>query len=114
MEVKLGTDIVYLPRFRQSFTKYSQKFKRDIFSESELKNQDIEHLAGIFSAKESVVKALDLKAGSWKLIEILNLKSGKPFVRLNPKLGLKNIESCDISISHHGDYVISVAVFIVR
>jgi|SRR3989344_1476498 len=114
MEVKVGNDIVYIPKFQKSFQRYPKKFRRDIFCESELKNQDTQHLAGIFSAKEAVVKALDLKASKWKLIEILNFDTGKPFVKLHKKISSHNIESSDISISHHGDYVTAVAVFLIK
>ncbi|MCH8741932.1 holo-ACP synthase [Patescibacteria group bacterium] len=114
MEIKVGSDILQLKKFKRSFQKYPQKFKRDIFCESELKNPEISHLAGIFSAKEAVIKALDFPAGKWKQIEIGNLKSGKPFLKLQPKLNQKSIKSCDLSISHHGDYIIAVAVFILK
>ncbi len=114
MEVKIGSDILQLKKFQNSFQRYPQKFNRDIFCESELRNSEISHLAGIFSAKEAVMKALDLKAGSWKEIEIGNLKSGKPFINLHSKLNPQKIESCDLSISHHGDYVVAVAVFILK
>lgn len=114
MEIKIGSDILKIKKFQKSFQRYPHKFKKDIFFESELKNQDTQHLAGKFSAKEAVIKALDLKPGGWKSIEVLNLKSGKPFMKFHSKLNLKNIESCDLSISHHGDYVVSVAVFIIK
>ena len=114
MEVKIGSDILQLKKFQNSFQRYPQKFKRDIFCESELRNSEISHLAGIFSAKEAVIKALDLKAGIWKSIEVGNLKSGKPFIRLNKEIFSENIESSDISISHHGDYVMAVAIFLIK
>ena len=114
MEVKVGSDILQLKKFQKSFQRYPQKFKRDIFCESELKNQETSHLAGIFSAKEAVIKALDLKTGSWKFITISNSETGKPLLRLSAEISKKNIESCDISISHHGEYVMAVAVFLMQ
>lgn len=122
MEIKVGTDILYLPRFKKSFNRYPEKFRRDIFCKSELKDKRIEHLAGIFAAKEVTMKALDMKPGYWKLIEIKNLPSGKPFLILSPdidKLGVakadcSHILSCDISISHQGQYVIAFVVFLFR
>ena len=114
MEIKIGSDILQLKKFKRSFQRYPQKFKRDIFSELELKIPEISHLAGIFSAKEAVIKALDFPAGNWKQIEIRNLKSGKPFLKLHSPLKPKNIQSCDLSISHHGDYIIAVAIFILK
>jgi phosphopantetheine--protein transferase-like protein len=79
---------------------------------SEEKNASLERLAGIFAAKEAVLKALELKAGSWKKIEVRKTKEGRPEVRL---IGLdKNIKSQDISISHDGQYAVAVAIFLVH
>lgn len=114
MVVKTGTDIVHIEKFRQSFRKYPNKFKKDIFFNSELQNSEIQHLAGLFAAKEAVIKALDLGPGSWKKIEIMSEKSGKPFVKLLGEAGERKIESCDLSWSHHGDYVVAVAVFLLK
>lgn len=114
MEIKVGSDILQFKKFKNSFKKYPQKFKRDIFCKSELKNQELSHLAGFFAAKEAVIKALDFPAGSWKQIEIGNLKSGKPFIELHSASKPNNIQSCDLSISHHGDYIIAVAVFLLK
>lgn len=120
MEIKVGADILSIPEFKKSFQRYPGKFRRDIFCASELKDKRIEHLAGIFAAKEAVMKALDMRAGNWRLIEVKHFSSGKPFVTLSPELErkkavsfpLKKILSSDISISHHGDYAIAVSVFL--
>ena len=112
MQIKAGIDIVHIPRIAELMQNKAAVNKT--FHKSELKTNSPEHLAGIFAAKEAVMKALDLKAGSWKKIEISHLPSGKPFVKLYSSLNQKKIESCDISISHHGDYVLSVAVFLIR
>lgn len=114
MKIKIGSDILQLKKFRTAFKKYPEKFERDIFLESELQNSEISHLAGLFSAKEAVIKALDLKAGSWKLIEIKHIKSGKPVLNLNTTINKKNIKSYDLSISHHGDYVIAVVAILLK
>lgn len=114
MKIKVGSDILQLKKFRATFKKYPEKFERDIFFERELQNLEISHLAGLFAAKEAVIKALDLKPGSWKLIEIKNIKSGKPVLNFNKDIDKKNIKSCDLSISHHGDYVIAVVTVLLR
>lgn len=122
MDIKIGCDILQIKKFQDAFEKHPEKFRRDIFSVSELKNSDPEHLAGLFAAKEAILKALDIKPGHWKLIEIKKLPSGKPFVVLSPKISKKDIiiidvrriVSSDISISHHGEYVIAVAVFLIK
>jgi phosphopantetheine--protein transferase-like protein len=122
MEVKVGTDILHLQKFKKTFLRYPHKWKRDIFSKSELTDARTEHLAGIFAAKEAIMKALDIKPGHWKLIEVKRRSSGKPFVALSPKIAKKDITrtnygsivSADVSISHHGDYVLAVAVFLIQ
>lgn len=122
MKIRVGTDILYLPRFEKSFLRYPEKFQRDIFCASELEDQRIEHLAGIFAAKEAVMKALDMKPGFWKLIEIRQLRSGKLVLALSPDITKKDIVnidrnhivSFDISISHQEDYVVAVAVLLIK
>ena len=114
MKIKIGSDILQLKKFQASFKKYPKKFERDIFLASELKNSEIIHLAGLFAAKEAVIKALDLKPGTWQLIEIKNLKTGKPVLELNKMIDRGKIQSHDLSISHHGDYVIAVVVILLK
>lgn len=112
MNLHLGSDILELERFQKSFQKYPQKFKRDIFNAEELKNKNIQHLAGIFAAKEAVIKALDLQPGAWKNIEIKYKSSGKPQFFLKSSKEQSPIISQDISISHDGGYIIAVVVAI--
>lgn len=111
MEMKVGCDIVYIRTFQNALEKHPEKFQRDIFCDSELENSDPQHLAGIFAAKEAVMKALDMRPGLWKLIEIKKMPSGKPYVVLAKKIS-KDIRTSDISVSHQGEYVVAVAVFL--
>lgn len=110
MRARVGVDLVYMPRFRTALSKIIDK----AFSPHELKNPEPGHLAGVFAAKEAVTKALGLKAGSWLNIEVANKKSGKPVVKLAKNLGKGKIVSCDLSISHNGDYAIAVFVALVE
>jgi len=72
-------------------------------------NNSIEHLAGIFAAKETAIKALDLGPGSWKTIKILKQPSGKPVIELSGNLAGSSMR-CDVSISHAGDYAIATVI----
>lgn len=115
MSLKVGCDIISIGRFEQSTKNGGQEFLHRIFSASELANSPkIETLAGMFAAKEAVIKALGealkLKAGDWKKIVIMKKSHGRPEVQLhefNDK-----ILSRDISISHDKEYAMAVAVFI--
>ena len=109
MEIKVGTDIVHIPEFKARFGKNRWKFERDVFFEDELADDSPEHLAGIFAAKEAVMKALDLAPGSWKSVEVVKLESGKPELIFHDNIKDK-IKNCDVSISHAGDYAIAVVI----
>jgi len=112
MEVRIGTDIVRIERFRVLRTETALD---KIFLPSELRNRDPEHLAGIFAAKEAVTKALKIPAGSWQKIEVGHEKTGRPTLTIAPDLSPKDaIHSYDISISHDGEYAIAVAVFLLK
>lgn len=111
MSIKLltGIDIVYIPDFGQSVRDGGNTFLNKIFNKEELKITNTEHLAGLFSAKEAVIKALNLKIGSWLSIIIKHRKSGKPFVELPAKIK-SNVKNYDLSISHNKNYAVAVFV----
>lgn len=106
--IKVGTDIVHIERFKEKFERNRWKFERDVFFEDEFIDDSSEHLAGIFAAKEAVLKALDLAPGSWKVVEIRKRESGKPIIVFHGDKN--NIKNCDISISHAGEYATAVVV----
>lgn len=108
--MKIGCDIVYIPRFKKILTR-TPSMRSRIFLPQEEKGASREKLAGIFAAKEAVIKALGLKAGDWLKIEIVKDKNGRPGVKLvNPS---KNIISQDLSISHDKNYALAFAVFLI-
>ena len=108
-KINIGTDIIEVDRFRKKPIRKNRKFYASIFTKLELKHcqnySDIyPHLAGIFSAKEAVIKCVDLPL---KLadIEVSWDKNGRPLVIINSK---KN--NVHISISHTKSLAIAVAV----
>lgn len=110
MVIKTGVDIIYLPRFKTSVKRAGQTFLKRVFQENELEDKRIEHLAGIFAAKEAIIKALNLPIDSWLSIKITNTASGQPKVQIfNSQLATL---SYSISISHDGNYVIAQYVAI--
>lgn len=110
-KIVVGCDIVNLPHFRKVMAEAGQVFLERIFTNGEMKKRDPSHLGGIFAAKEAAIKALKLKAGSWQKLEVVYQKNGKPILKFKNLPSFK-IKTADLSISHNGDYVISVFVAI--
>ena len=107
MKFLLGTDIIDISRVKKlcrtsSFTDRTfSKAERDMF-ESKGKNM-FQTVAGNFCAKEACIKAISgiVEECSFKEIEILRKRSGKPFIRFNGRLTPLNEKlSSQVSISH--------------
>lgn len=108
-----GVDITEVRRLKQAVEKWGPDFLNRIFTKDELKNAKTrgslyQHLAGRFAAKEAVFKALGDKNLTWKDVEILNDKEGKPHcVLLGNKGKRMNVH---ISISHVKTYAVANAI----
>lgn len=107
-----GVDLVYLPRFKNKLKNGRQMFLLRVFHQSEIANQEPVHLAGIFAAKEAVMKALDLPKDSWHDIQVDYKKSGAPRIHIFHYSLLATHYS--LSISHDGNYVIAQFVCILK
>lgn len=124
MEILQGIDLLEVKRIKKIYLNYQNKFLKKIFTDSEIKqikkNQKVYYkIAGKFSAKEAVVKAIGTGFSDGikiKDIEIINLKNGKPIINLygKAKKKMENIESSSISISNDGGFVVSVATFLIK
>ena len=124
MEILQGIDLLKVERIKRIYLYYEEKFLKKILTDLEIKqikkNKHIFYkIAGKFSAKEAVVKAMGTGFSygiKIKDIEILNLKSGKPIVNLHGKAKKRigNVESSCISISNDDDFVVSVATFLIK
>lgn len=112
MRIVTGVDLVYLPSFKRSAKFGGESFLRRVYLESELNNKSPQHLAGIFAAKEAVMKALSLLPGSWHSIQITYQPSGAPKVLL-PSYQLPSTHY-SLSISHDGQYVIALFTAILK
>lgn len=114
----IGNDIVSLERINQVRLKHSSFSKRILTPNEERlysKNLDLAFLAGRFSAKEAISKALGVGIGvlSWKNIEILPNALGKPevsFIGDVKGLEIKNTV-VHLSISHEKDYAVATAIW---
>ncbi len=122
MEILQGIDLLKVERIKRIYLIYKDKFLKKILTDLEIKqikkNQMIYYkIAGKFSAKEAVVKAMGTGFSDGikiKDIEILNHRNGKPIINLygKAKKKIRDIESSSISISNEGGFVVSVATFL--
>jgi len=122
MEILQGIDLLKVERVKKIYLSYEEKFLKKILTDLEIKqikkNQKIYYkIAGKFSAKEAVAKAIGTGFSDGikiKDIEIINLKNGKPIINLHgeAKKRLGNIESSSVSISNDDDFVVSIATFL--
>ncbi len=117
MILGIGTDIVSLMRLRDISKTHGTRFISRVLTAAESavlpeKNSDI-YLAGRFSAKEAVIKALGSRDIHLTDIEILNDESGRPYVSNTDELLKKSgIDAARIhvSISHEKDYAVGMAI----
>ena len=124
MEILQGIDLLKVERIKKIYLHYKDKFLKKIFTDLEIKqikkNQKIYYkIAGKFSAKEAVVKAMGTGFADGikiKDIEILNLENGKPILNLYGKAKKKigNIHSSSLSISNDGGFVVSIVTFLIK
>lgn len=114
----IGIDLIELERIKEAIDR-NEKFIERILSDEELKLcpinkiRKIEFIAGRFSAKEAVAKAVGTGIGknlSWKDIEISNLDNGKPMVIIKKKDLIPANSTIHISISHSKSSVISKVI----
>ena len=114
----IGIDIIEIDRIRIAITHWGERFLKRIYTDSELSlyGDKLESLSVRFAGKEAAFKALGgFGFGfSWREIEILSEKGGKPSIRLYgkakeraDKLGLSGLE---LSLSHSREYGIALVI----
>lgn len=112
----LGTDIIEIERVRRSAE--NEAFYNGVFTESEREyysahGKRAETLAGMFCAKEAIVKALGSGFNGIKPcdIEITHDELGAPRVRFSNRIAalVERVEA-EVSISHCKEYATAVAV----
>lgn len=102
----IGIDLVDIEKFS---IKASDKFLKKIYTENELtysfnKRNSLQTLAGIFAAKEAIIKAINLN-----LAYILRKKIEIKHIDNKPIALLGGVEiNGSISISHDGNYAIAI------
>jgi holo-[acyl-carrier-protein] synthase len=112
MKIKTGIDIIKISRLQTSINRVGESFVKRVFFTHEYQNKKIDTIAGIYAAKEAIIKALDLPADSWLNIEIKHEDTGKPYFII--KNISHKIESADLSIAHDEGYAVASVVIIMR
>lgn len=119
--IGLGLDLVELPRMARLLERHGERFTRRICAPRELEERrgeaQVQHLGGLFAAKEAALKALGT---GWALglgfrdVEVTRGPFGAPQVRLHgaaarrgDELGVRRIH---LSITHERDYAAAVVV----
>lgn len=116
----IGIDIVEIKRIEKAMR--FQGFLTKLFTEKEreyLVSKDfaVQTVAGMFSAKEAVAKALGSGISEGigvQDIEILHNEKGQPYVNLYRKAEAKmqenNLKKLELSISHEKNYAVAVCL----
>jgi len=117
----VGVDIVGVSRFERLLERHGERFVAKICrpGEERLKSpsQRAQHLAGLFAAKEAVLKALGTgwdKGLAFRQVEVTHLPGGRPEIRLHDaaaelmnKLGGLRMH---VSITHDDGIAAAIAV----
>ena len=117
-----GIDIIEVDRIKNSIQKYSDRFKKKIFTQKEIdychsQADPAKHFAARFTVKEAVLKCFGtgLTGGIlWKDIEVGKLNSGQPVLNLygNGKelFNQLNLKHIHVSITHDKTYAAAHAI----
>lgn len=107
LNLRLGTDIVFIPRLEkqvnnQTFINKVLTIKeQEIMNSLESSSRKLEFLAGRFACKEAFAKALGTGIGETDFLDIEILRND---------LGAPVSSQAQVSISHDGDYCIAVVM----
>ena len=122
MIMGLGTDIIEVSRIGMMIERHGELFLQRVFTEHEIsycqkRKAAMQHYAGRWAAKESVMKTLGTgfsKGVGWTDIEVRSHKSGQPYIILSggaanvaANLGIGEVL---ITISHCRTYATATAI----
>jgi holo-[acyl-carrier protein] synthase len=118
VNVTVGIDIIEVERVRKVYEKHGERFLARVFTQNEVQQcrNKIARLAGRFAAKEAISKALGtgMRGVRWQEMEIVQLRSGRPSVRLHGTAKLRaqqlGLSAFDVSIADLAQLSIAIAV----
>lgn len=91
MIIGIGNDLCNIERIKGSLERFGERFEKRCFTEGEIakarrRRLTAETYAKRFAAKEACAKALGTgvprRGVHWKMMEVINLPSGKPTLKL--------------------------------
>jgi holo-[acyl-carrier protein] synthase len=128
-QLKLGSDLVHIPRLQKSMERYGAAFFLKVLNEAEWAyccqgnpRHCLPRIAGRLAVKEAVAKALGCGLNGlgwgngihWREIEILSADKSAPALRLSGKALLwqqrLNIKAWRVSFSHDKDYAFATVI----
>ncbi|GCE48346.1 holo-[acyl-carrier protein] synthase [Thermosporothrix hazakensis] len=120
VNVAVGIDIIEVERIRNVFEKHGERFLKRIYTDNEIAQcrGKAARLAGRFAAKEAISKALGtgIHGVKWREMEVVQLASGRPSVRLHGVAMLRakqlGLSAFDVSIADLAQFSIAIAVAI--
>jgi len=118
VNVAVGVDIIEVERVRRVYEHHGERFLKRVFTEIEIRQcrGKVTRLAGRFAAKEAISKALGtgLHGVAWREMEVVQLRSGRPTVRLHgnarKRAELLGLSAFDVSIADLQTFSIAIAV----
>jgi len=113
-----GVDIIEIPRIKQTFDRYGERFLKRVFTPDEIAycRGRAPNLAGRFAAKEATMKALGtgVRGVSWKDIEVIRAESGAPSVKFHGRAKARaerlQVVEISLSISHSREFAVAFVV----
>lgn len=108
----MGIDLIGITKVEKILERHGEKFLEKVFTDDEIKYIEEKQfipqtVAGIYAAKEAMLKELGTGIGEYSLkdVEVFHDEKGRPYGKAGEKL-------FDISISHEGDYGVAVAALV--
>ncbi len=118
VNIAVGIDIIEVDRVRKVYEHHGERFLRRVVTEREIQQcrGKMNRFAARFAAKEAISKALGtgIHGVAWREMEIVQLRSGRPTVRLHGKAKLRaeqlGISAFDVSMSDLAHFSIAIAI----
>ncbi|MEX2081644.1 MAG: holo-ACP synthase [Dehalococcoidia bacterium] len=114
----VGVDVIEIGRIADVIARHGERFLQRIYTEDEVAHcrGRVSELAARFAAKEAVMKALGtgVRGISWREIEVLPNRRGKPLVFLYGKADSRakaiELRGLEISLTHSREFAIASVV----